>query len=175
MHPHPNPTDGTGVSPRRRDHLNKTILGFLLLPSLLCCAGANNPQEMDLRGVLDRFHHDLRWQFNDSASARVDPRFAAAFLDELEDFKEDLHITAWEIRSIDPTPGKKQAHVRIRLTYYKLPSTIVLSETIEQVWQQEEERWFLVSSSKGPFVFPPVQEKSEKTDEQHPEQSPVGL
>lgn len=119
------------------------------------CATVTGPNEKDLRSVLERFHHDLRWKYNDAAAARVDPRFSAAFLDELEDIRDDLNITSWEIRQIRGIPEKRQAKVRLQITYYRLPSTVIRDQVTEQLWQQDDTRWFLVSQDDGPFSFPP--------------------
>jgi uncharacterized protein YdiU (UPF0061 family) len=129
------------------------------------CASVTAPKDSNLPEVVEAFHHAVRWQYNDTACARVDPRFASAFMDELEDLKDDLHITAWEIRHIDSLPDKKQAQVKIRLSYYKLPSTVIRNETIEQIWQQDKDkdRWYLLSQKNGPFEFPPTEAKTPPT------------
>jgi hypothetical protein len=122
---------------------------------LFCCASAQKPKDQDLRSVLDTFCHNLRWQFHELATARVDPRYATKLLDQLDDAKEDLHITAWEIRRIEPLLATRQAKARVQFSYYRLPSTVVRTETVEQLWQEENGSWTLLSQSEGPFVFPP--------------------
>jgi hypothetical protein len=119
------------------------------------CASVQKPKDQDLHGVVDTFCHNLRWQFHDLVTARVDPRYATKLLDQLDDAKEDLHITAWEIRRIEPMLQTHQAKARVQFSYYRLPSTVVRTETVEQLWQEEDGHWMMLSQTEGPFLFPP--------------------
>jgi len=101
--------------------------------------------------VVKLFHHDLRWKYFKSAAARVDPRRSKEFLNSLEDNEKDLNITDWEIRDVTLSQGGKRAKIRVRLKYYKMPSTVLRDETVEQVWEQKNEAWVLVEQNGGPI------------------------
>jgi hypothetical protein len=137
------------------------LVGVLLVSIVGTLAGCTSlgglgkPKDDDLYGVLKRFHHDLRWKYNEDAAARVDPRFAADFRDQLEDLTDDLSITAWDLRKADLDPATKKAAIRIQLSYYQMPSTVVRNEKIDEVWQQVEDRWLLIYWKGGPFQVPP--------------------
>jgi len=121
---------------------------------VLACAGVQNPKDDDLRVVVDRFLHDVRWQYTDTAAARVLPACSDEFQDALDDAKDDLKVTGWEIRRAEPIPGDG-VKIRLQISYYLLPSTVLKEETVEQIWKQEDKKWFLQSQAGGPFEFPP--------------------
>jgi hypothetical protein len=126
------------------------------LPVLLvACAGVSAPSSKDLQGVVKRFHHDLRWKYYDAAAARVNPEHSQAFLDAVEDEKNALSISAWEIRKVEMKQEGTEAKIRVRFKYYRMPSTVVQSETAEQIWRKVGEGWFLFVQEKGPFVLLP--------------------
>ncbi|NMB77073.1 MAG: hypothetical protein GYA21_18335 [Myxococcales bacterium] len=128
------------------------VLGAALLSG---CAAAHEQTPSDLRSVVNLFHRNVRWQYSDLAAAVVRPDCRKAFLDLIEDAKDDLHITNYELRSVTPQPGTPRASVRIHMSFYRLPSTVIQNETVEQVWEQQERNWILVSQTGGPFPFPP--------------------
>ena len=97
---------------------------------------------------------------------RVNPRFAEDFLDVLEDLNKDLKITAWDVRRVkivdekDEKTGEKKriARLKVHLTYYLMPSTVLHDENVKQVWEEKKGRWFLISMKGGPLTFPPPEE-----------------
>ncbi len=132
----------------------QTLL-LAVLALLSACAAVGTRPGSDLPSILNSFHHDLRWQYFRKAAARVDPARAREFLDQLEDEEADLHITDWEIREVKPQPDGKRALVRVRLKYYRMPSTVVHDETVLQTWRRTDGGWILVEQQGGPFSFPP--------------------
>jgi hypothetical protein len=126
-------------------------LAFLLTS----CASVSAPSSKDLQGVVKRFHHDLRWKYYDEAAARVNPEHSQAFLDEVEDEKNALNISTWEIRKVEMLKEGTEAKIRVQFKYYRMPSTVVQTETAEQTWRKLGEGWFLFGQEKGPFVLPP--------------------
>ena len=132
------------------------MAGLALL--LFSCASVSAPSGKELQEVVKRFHHDLRWKYYDQAAARVNPEHSQAFLDEVEDEKNELSISAWEIRKVDLLEQGTQAKIRVQFKYTRMPSTVVQSETAEQIWQKLGKGWFLFTQEKGPFVLPPPDE-----------------
>jgi hypothetical protein len=112
------------------------------------------PSSKDLQGVVKRFHHDLRWKYYDAAAARVDPEHSQAFLEDVEDEKNELNISSWEIRKVDLLKQGTEARIRVQFKYHRMPSTVVQSVTVEQLWRKVGEGWFLFEQGKGPFVLP---------------------
>jgi hypothetical protein len=126
-------------------------LGWLAV----ACSSVTAPKGTDLRGMVERFHHDLRWNYRMAASERVDPRHAGEFLDLLDAKKKDLHITQCEVRRLELSQDGMKASVRVNYRYYVMPSTVVREETAKQEWRLIGKRWLLTSQEGGPFRFPP--------------------
>lgn len=141
--------------------LTVAVLAACLAVLLSACASVSAPSSKDLQGVVKRFHHDLRWKYYDAAAARVDPEHSQAFLDAVEDEKNALSISAWEIRKVELKKQGTEAKIRVQFKYYRMPSTVVQSETTEQIWRKVGEGWFLFAQEKGPFVLPPPGESKE--------------
>jgi hypothetical protein len=137
---------------------------------LFSCASVPGPGGKDLKSVVKRFHHDLRWKYYDAAAAHVDPEHSQAFLDDVEDEKNTLNISAWEIRKVELLKQGTEAKIRVGFKYYRMPSTVVQSETCEQLWRKVGAAWFLFEQEKGPFVLPPPGE--EKKDPGGTEDAP---
>lgn len=138
------------------------ISALIALWSAAACRSAGAPKDDDLQGIVERFHHDLRWKYNQQATGFVDSRFAADYLDKLESLNEDLNIIAWDLRKVVIDQDGTQARVRIHLRYYLMPSTVVKDECVEQDWRQVEGTWVLMSMEGGPIPFPP--KRAEETD-----------
>jgi len=128
------------------------LVAFLLLLFCPCCSSVTRPSDSDLNGIVKMFHHDLRWKYFKSAASRVAPSLANDFLESLEDGEKDLNITEWEIRRVEPLADGKKVRVRVRLKYFRMPSTVLEDETVEQVWEERDNGgWTLVSVDGGPF------------------------
>jgi len=122
---------------------------------LFACASVPGADGKDLESVVKRFHHDLRWKYYDEAAARVDPDHSQTFLADVEDEKNELNISAWEIRKVELAKQGTEAKIRVGFKYYRMPSTVVQSQTCEQIWRKIGETWLLFVQDKGPFVLPP--------------------
>jgi hypothetical protein len=122
----------------------------------ISCASVSNPSGSDLQGVVKRFHHDLRWKYYHAAAARVVPEHSQDFLENVEDEKNAMNISEWEIRQVKLSKEGAEATIRVRFKYHRMPSTVVQSETAVQVWRKKGKGWFLFSQEKGPFVIPAV-------------------
>jgi hypothetical protein len=149
---------------------------LVLLALLLACTSVTETRGSDLKEVVKTFHHDIRWRYNNNAAASVDARHSAAFLDQLDSMKEDLNISDYQIRRVELSADGTRAKVRVRLKYFKMPSTVLKDEMIDQVWQQKNKRWYLLSQEGGPFDFPPEEEKEPASPQETtgPDASPDG-
>jgi hypothetical protein len=135
-------------------HANVIVLIVVLMLSVACASLRSN--EDTLNSVVDGFHHDLRWKYNDTAVARVDPKYSADLLDELEAAKDLLFITGYEIRRVEPDPSSQVVRVKVLFSYYRMPSTVIKEELAVQTWKKINEKWRLISQEGGPFSIPPV-------------------
>lgn len=140
----------------RRGQLTRGLWVASLVIWLFSCASVPGADGKDLQSVVKRFHHDLRWKYYDEAAARVNPEHSQAFLDEVEDEKNALNISAWEIRKVELTQQGAEAKIRVGFKYYRMPSTVVQSETCQQIWRKVGEAWLLFEQDKGPFILPPT-------------------
>jgi hypothetical protein len=133
----------------------------LVLALALGCMGCKSTvgaADKDLLAVVERFHHDIRWKYNQQAAARVPAHQAADFLEKLEDMKNDLNITAWDLRKVEYDDVKKRALIRMHLEYYLMPSTVMREVSVEQVWEEIQGAWVCMSIKGGPVelqVTPP--------------------
>ncbi len=128
---------------------------MLLVCGLAGCSSLTNPKGSDLAGVVKRFHHDLRWKYHETAAARVNPEFRADFRDRIEELDKDLNIMDCDIRKVELDVEKKRAVIRVNLRYFKMPSTVVRDEKVEQVWKLLGDHWILMEIKGGPIEFPP--------------------
>jgi hypothetical protein len=135
-----------------------------LLATIASCASVTKPRDDNLQAVVDRFAHDLRWKYKDTATARVIPDEATAFSDRLNQQEKDLNITAWEIRKVQMAPDGQKASVTLHLSYYLMPSTVVQDEDVVQEWELRQGRWLLVSQKGGPLPVPVPVPKEDKAE-----------
>jgi len=119
-----------------------------------CPASGLQPKGNDLHGVVKRFHHNLRWKYNEDAAARVDPRYSADFRDRLEDLSEDWNVTAWDVRKVELDKEGKVARLRVHLKYYYLNSPVLKEEKVREVWKLVEDQWTLTEWEGGPLKVP---------------------
>jgi len=110
---------------------------------------------------VDRFHHDLRWQYNEDAAARVEPRRRAEFRDQLEDLSEDLSITDWKVRKVELESQGERARLRVELRYTQLPSTVLRKEMVRETWQLINGAWLLEGWQGGPLALEPREPAAE--------------
>ncbi len=141
----------------RQGTARRTSINVLAV-SLLCLVGCASlhSSEKDLSLVVEDFHHDLRWKYNDTAVARVDPRYSSDLLDELEAAKDLLFITGYEIRHVEPDPSNQVVKVKVLFSYYRMPSTVMKEEMAVQSWKKIDDKWFPISQEGGPFPIPPI-------------------
>ncbi len=130
------------------------LVAVLSLLSAGCQSGAQ-PKGDDLQGVVKRFHHNLRWKYNEDVAARVDPKYSSDFRDHLEDLSKDWNVTAWEVRKVEVDPTETKAKIRVHLRYYYMNSPVVKEEKIHEVWELFDDQWVLTSMEGGPLKVPP--------------------
>jgi hypothetical protein len=123
----------------------------LALWAAAACKSVTAVSDKNLLEVVERFHHDLRWKYNDQAAARVPTEQVADFLEQLEDKQNDLNITAWTVRKVEFDALAKRAQVRMHLEYYQMPSTVMQEAKVEQVWEERNKSWVCVSIAGGPI------------------------
>lgn len=136
------------------------------------CQSGAQPKGDDLQGVVKRFHHNLRWKYNEDVAARVAPKYSSDFRDRLEDLSKDWNVTAWDVRKVEVEPEGKRAKIRVHLNYYYMNSPVVKEEKIQEVWELVDDQWILTSWQGGPLQVPP--DDDEATDDREPGEKEAG-
>lgn len=136
------------------------------------CQSGTQPKGDDLQGVVKRFHHNLRWKYNEDVAARVAPKYSSDFRDRLEDLSKDWNVTAWEVRKVELEPEGKRAKIRVHLTYYYMNSPVVKEEKVHEVWELFDDQWILTAWDGGPLKVPP--DDGEQTDDREPGDKKAG-
>ncbi len=138
------------------------LVGLFAVMFFPACASVTQPKSNDLRAVVERFHHNLRWKYNEDASVRVVPKYSADFRDRLENLKKDLSITSWKTRKVTVSDDRKTAEVKVYLKFFLMPSTVVREIKLDEVWKLLNGGWFVSEIKGGPFSFPPDPSNEEK-------------
>jgi len=141
------------------------------------CQSGLQPKGDDLHGVVKRFHHNLRWKYNEDAASRVAPAHSADFRDSLEDLSKDWNVTAWDVRKVEMENEGKRAKIRVHLTHYSLTSPVVQEDKIHEVWELFDDQWILTSWEGGPLKVPADEEsdpgQQAKPSEEAPPKKPA--
>ena len=148
-------------------HVNVVVSIVLLMLSSACASLRSSEETLTL--VVENFHHDLRWKYNDTAAARVDPQYSSDLLDELEAAKDLLFITGYEIRRVEPDPSSQLVKIKVFFSYYRMPSTVMKEELAVQTWKKINDKWYLIAQEGGPFTIPSVAREKLLQNDKPPE------
>lgn len=126
---------------------------FYGLLALVGCASITNPKETDFFGVVDRFHHDLRWKYGAQVLARIDPVRVDEVRDLLDELESNLSLTSWELRKVELAQDRSSAMIAVSITYYEENRPVVRTAKVIEHWLCVKDRWFLTSMEGGPFAL----------------------
>jgi hypothetical protein len=122
-------------------------VAFLLL-SFAACAPPSGPAE-ELDRAVAAYNDHLRWARFDKASAFIKLPKRPRFMELYEPSEETLHIEDIEVKNVD-LQGKK-AKVVVQARFYKSPSVTLQKKRWVQLWQRDDDAWWVVSPPEDPF------------------------
>ena len=109
-------------------------------------AGCGAPQvhgEPDLSESIRSFNDGVRWGRFAAAATALPPPQRSQFVDEMDERADDLKITDYEVVKVDPR-GEREAHVQIKLSWYKNSEGTVHETHAMQTWERRGKSWLMV-------------------------------
>src|ERR671923_1894586 len=96
----------------------------LLLISLTGCytGGLFAGKDQLLKESASTYYNMLMWKYYDRASAFVDADKKERFEKFIQESKDNLNITSYELREVVFDPDGKRGLVRVSINYYRYPS-----------------------------------------------------
>lgn len=108
-------------------------LAVLTLLVLLGCA-PQFMQEREGRKAVDDFIYTLRWMQLPAAAGFMRPELQQDFLDQFKRLQGDLTIIDVRLTEVTVLDESRRVETGVEMDYYLLPSTVVKTLEIAQVW-----------------------------------------
>jgi hypothetical protein len=118
----------------------------ILITVLVGGFGCGAPQahgEADLSESVRSFNDGVRWGRFAAAATALPPPQRSQFVDEMDERADDLKITDYEVVKVDPR-GEREAHVQIKLSWYKNSEGTVHETHAMQTWERHGKTWLMV-------------------------------
>lgn len=96
----------------------------------------------------DTYYKFMMWKYYEKAASFVHPEKATIYERIVLKNKDDLNITAYQIRELillDPEDEKESTEVKVIVTYYKYPSVSENTVILKDLWIKEDKNWFIKS------------------------------
>jgi hypothetical protein len=119
----------------------------LITVLMLGCGAPQIRGEPDLSESIRSFNDGVRWERFAVAASSLPPRQRAEFVDEMDERATDLKITDYEVVKVDPH-GEREAHVQIKMTWYKASEGTVHETHAMQTWERQGNAWLMVDESR---------------------------
>ena len=119
----------------------------LITVLLLACGAPQGRSENDLSESIQRFNDGMRWERFSMAAASIPPPQRSQFVDEMDQRASDLKITDYEVVNVAPR-GDREAHVQIKLSWYKTSEGTVHETHALQTWERHGKAWLMVDESR---------------------------
>jgi len=114
---------------------------------LVGCGAAQVRPEYDLSESIRQFNEGVRWERFGLAASSIPPPHRTEFVDAMDQRASDVKITDYEVVNVD-SRGAREAHVHIKLSWYK-PSEGTVHEThAVQTWERRGKIWWMVEESR---------------------------
>lgn len=126
-----------------------------LLASVLGCAHGPPAGSVEtLKPAVDTFFKRVRWRDYRGAAELLVPERRAAFEHArmANHDERDLEITDYELQDLRMTPGGRRATAVVRVSWTRLPSVSVSTETISSEFVFRDGTWWLARQDVGPFA-----------------------
>ncbi|WP_455903662.1 hypothetical protein [Microbacterium sp.] len=121
------------------------ILALFTSSVFACSSPAVSPEEtFDEENRL--YHGHLRWARYHEAASFIEIADREEFLGYYDELGDDYEVTDFEIEGVSYDPEAHTAVVTVAIESFRLPSTRVHTETIEETWEynQDTRHWQIV-------------------------------
>lgn len=119
----------------------------LIAVLLLACGAPQVRSEHDLSESIRQFNEGIRWERFAAAATSIPPPQRSQFVDEMDQRASDLKITDYEIVNVAPR-GSNEAHVQIKLSWYKASEGTVHETHAIQTWERHGKVWLMVDETR---------------------------
>ena len=120
---------------------------LLIIVVALGCGAPQVKSENDLSESIRQFNDGVRWERFAVAASSIPPPQRAQFVDEMDERASDLKITDYEVVNVDAR-GPREAHVQIKLSWYKASEGTVHETHAVQTWERHGKIWWMVDETR---------------------------
>jgi len=120
---------------------------MLITVLMFGCGAAQVRAENDLPESIRQFNDGVRWGRFEVAASSLPPAQRAQFVDDMDERANDLKITDYDVVKVDPK-GTREAHVQIKLSWYKASEGTVHETHALQTWERHGKAWMMVDESR---------------------------
>ncbi|MBC7973422.1 MAG: hypothetical protein H7138_00445 [Myxococcales bacterium] len=114
---------------------------------VLGCGGAQVRPEHDLPESIRQYNEGVRWSRFEVAASSVPAAQRAQFVDDMDERANDLKITDYDVVKVD-AHGNREAHVQIKLSWYKVSEGTVHETHALQTWERHGKAWLIVDATR---------------------------
>ena len=127
--------------------MRKLILIAVIVSAGVGC-GALVPKTTEtLDESVRSYNEGVLWQRYANAAIHVPPKLRAQFVDDWDQRSKDLKITSYDVVKVE-NKGSKEAHVQIKLEWYKDSEGVVHETHAVQTWERRDKLWIIVDESR---------------------------
>jgi hypothetical protein len=120
---------------------------ILVTVLVLGCGAPQHSSHDELADSIRQFNDGVRWERFAAAASSLPPLQRSQFVDEMDERATDLKITDYEVVKVDPR-GDKEAHVQVKLSWYKASDGSVKETHALQTWELHGKTWLMVDESR---------------------------
>lgn len=133
----------------------RILLAATLCALLAACAHSQKPSGLEgLKPIAEGFHRLARWKDYRGAASFIVPERRAAFERARANRDDDtnLSITDYELEDVVLLPDGRHALVLSRMSWTRLPSVSVNTDTVTSEFVWRDGTWLLARQERGPFA-----------------------
>ena len=121
----------------------------------LACAHVQDQSAVEeLDHDVDLYWKAMHWQDAIAGAAFVTTDQRTEWLRVRDKAEKSLSITSWEIQGEKLDRAGQAATALVKITWFKLPSTVEETDLVEQRWVHVAGHWLAASEKGGPLPFP---------------------
>jgi hypothetical protein len=121
--------------------------GWMWIVLVIAACGGAQQQTDNLGEAIRSYNDGVRWGRYSIAASRLPATERSKFTDEMDEISNDLRITDYEVVRVD-AKGSREAHVQIKLQWYKESEQIVRETHALQTWERHGRDWLMVDESR---------------------------